>query len=199
MEMLRPELESLFAVERPRPLKRVEYEHLARQGFFDDEKVELLFGMVVPMSPIDQSHVVSNHLVRDLLARQLGDRAIAYIGAPFAATDDSEPEPDVLVVPPVVDWKHHAERAFLVVEVSRSSRRKDRGPKAVLYSISQVDEYWIVDHVEGVVEVYRDRQDGRWASITTHVRGETLSMLAFPDITIAVADILPPPDLDGPV
>jgi Uma2 family endonuclease len=175
-----------------RPLKRIEYERLAEQGFFEDEKVELLFGMVIPMAPLDPAHVQSTYLVRKALESSLGERARIDVGAPFAASDISEPEPDILVTENVVDWKNHAAKAFLVVEVSRSSLRRDKGPKAVLYGLADVDEYWIVDQINGLVEVYRDRDGGNWRTKRTYQRGETLAMTAFPDVTVDITSILPP-------
>lgn len=192
MEMLSPHA-ALLANERIRPLKRVEYEKLANDGFFDDEKVELLFGMVVEMTPIDGHHVASVYWVREHLARGLGDRAMILSQSPFAATEDSEPEPDVFVIPNRDLWNHeHPDTAHLIVEVARSSIYRDKGPKAMLYGLSQVDEYWIVDHVDGVVEVLRDRRDGKWQTRTTHRRGEIIAMLRFPDVQLAVSEILPP-------
>src|SRR5688572_2321223 len=124
--------------------------------------------------------------------RPLGDRADVRGQDPFAASDISEPQPDVMVVAKLEYWHAHPAHAYLVVEIARSSLRRDRGPKAVLYGLAEVDEYWIVNHVDGVVEVYRDRHDGEWQHRSTHRRGETISMLAFPDVEIAVAEILPP-------
>jgi Uma2 family endonuclease len=175
-----------------RPLKRVEYDRLASEGFFDDEKVELLFGVVVPMSPIDPAHVESTHRIAEMLRTAIGGRALVRLGNPLAASEISEPEPDVMVVPEFDRWHEHPSRALLVIEVARSSLRKDKGPKALLYGLAEVDEYWIVNHVEEVVEVYRDRHAGEWRSRTTHGRGETISMVAFSDVEIAVAEILPP-------
>jgi Uma2 family endonuclease len=175
-----------------RPLKRVEYEKLGKEGFFDDERVELLFGMVVPMSPIDPAHSESAECLRSILERQLGERARLRSGNPFAASEISEPEPDVMIVPFKDYWVDHPTHAFLVVEVARSSLRKDQGPKKVLYGLAEVDEYWIVNHVENVLEVYRDRSDGHWKTMSRHLRGETIALLAFPDVMIAVTDILPP-------
>ena len=178
--------------EQVRPLKRVEYERLAAEGFFEDEKVELLFGMVVPMTPIDPAHSESTYRVAHVLRRRLGDRARIREQNPLAASDISEPEPDVAVVPEVDYWKEHPSRAFLIIEVARSSLRRDKGLKAVLYGLAEVDEYWIVNHVDEVVEVYRDRQNGEWRQRTTHKRGDTIAMLAFPDVQVAVSEILPP-------
>jgi Uma2 family endonuclease len=184
----------ILATEPIRPLKRVEYERLASEGYFEDEKVELLFGVVVPMAPIDPDHVESTHAVGWRLHDELRDRAKVYIQSPFAASDISEPEPDVLVVPIDRKPREHPSRAYLIVEVSRSSLRKDKGPKAKLYGLAEVDEYWIVNHVDGLVEVYRDtRPNGIWASKQTFARGSTIAMLAFPDVAISVDEILPPP------
>jgi Uma2 family endonuclease len=179
--------------EPSRPLKRVEYDALVEKGFFDDEKVELLFGMVVPMSPIDPAHSESGRRLRDALVRQLAGRATVCNQDPFAASDISEPEPDIMVVPSADYWKEHPTKALLVVEVARSSLEKDQGPKRTLYGLAEVVEYWIVNHVDAVIEVHRDPADGQWQAVTRHVRGETITMLAFPDVSIAVSDILPPP------
>lgn len=175
-----------------RPLKRVEYDQLAAAGCFDDERVELLFGLVVPMSPTDQAHVVSAYRLRRALEAKLGERTHVFEAAPFAASDISEPEPD-LVVTSEASWNQHPTRALLVVEIARTSLARDKGPKALIYGLADVAEYWIVNHVDEVVEVYRDRHGGEWRSRSTHGRGAHIAMLAFPDVTIAVTDILPPP------
>ncbi|HEU4615429.1 MAG TPA: Uma2 family endonuclease [Kofleriaceae bacterium] len=184
--------ETILRTEPVRPLKRVEYERLVSEGFFDDERVELLFGMVVPMSPVDPAHDESTYRVANMLRQRLGARARVREQAALAASDVSEPQPDVAVVPATDYWNEHPTKAFLIVEVARSSLRRDKGPKSLLYGLAEVDEYWIVNHVDGVVEVYRDRHNGEWRQRTTHQRGDTIAMSAFPDVTIAVAEILPP-------
>ena len=175
-----------------RRLTRLEYERLAAKGFFANERVELVFGMVVAMSPIDPAHGESVDRLDAMLRQQLGDRARVRCQGAFAATDDSEPQPDLYVFPPGDYWRANPERALLVIEVARSSLDYDRDTKAPLYAQSHVDEYWLVNHAEGVVEVYRDRRDGRWRTLTTHGRGDTIAMIAFPDVQIAVSEILPP-------
>lgn len=175
-----------------RRLKRVEYDRLVEQGAFQRERVELVFGLVVAMSPIDPAHVMSTTVVATKLTLALGVRAQVRCQQPIAATDDSEPEPDVYVTPNSNDWSQHAARAYLVVEVARTSLAYDRGEKALLYGLAEVDEYWIVDLVNELVEVRRDRDRGTWRSISTYRRGQTVSLLAFPDVAIDVAEILPP-------
>lgn len=176
-----------------RPLKRVEYEKLAAEGFFKDERVELVFGVVVAMTPIDPAHGESVDRLDDMLRRQLAGRARVRCQGAFAATEDSEPQPDIYVFPNGDYWDAQPDRAYLVIEVARSSLDYDRDTKSLLYGVSQVDEYWIVNHAEDVIEVYRDRHDGRWRTMTTHRRGETIAMVGFPDVQIAVTDVLPPP------
>jgi Uma2 family endonuclease len=184
--------EAILRTEPVRPLKRVEYERLAAEGFFEDEKVELLFGQVVSMTPIDPAHPESTFHIRRALERQLGERAYVRDQSPYAASDISEPQPDIAVVPATAYWREHPSRAFLIVEVARSSLRRDKGPKVLLYGLADVDEYWIVNHVDEVVEVYRDRHNGEWRQRTTHSRGDTIAMVAFPDVQVSISEILPP-------
>lgn len=189
MEMMFP---SDLASEPIRPLKRSEYNRLGADGSFERERVELLFGMVVEMTPIDPEHQASAYFVRRIVERAIGDRATVREGNPFAASDISEPEPDVMVVPMEDYWKEHPSQAYLVVEVARSSLRRDQGIKLKLYGLAEVDEYWIVNHVDETVEVYRDAHDGKWRTKATYRRGDTITMLKFPDVSVAVAEVLPP-------
>jgi len=175
-----------------RRLTRVEYDKLVEQGAFNDERVELMFGLVVQMSPIDPSHTESTGTLMRRLVLALEGRAKVQCQMPIAATDDSEPEPDVYVTPLGANWHEHPSRALLVIEVARSSLAYDRGEKSFLYGISEVDEYWIVDLVHGLVEVRRERDGGTWRSITTFRRGDKISMLAFPDVSVDVSAVLPP-------
>lgn len=174
-----------------RRLRRAEYDALVALGTFQNERVELVFGQVVAMSPIDPSHARSTTLLAKQLTIALGARAEVHCQQPIAATDDSEPEPDVYVTSGG-SWTEHASHAYLVVEVARSSLAYDRTEKALLYGLAEVEEYWIVDIEHGLVEVRRDRDRGAWRTISTHRRGETIAMRAFPDVTIDVSSVLPP-------
>jgi Uma2 family endonuclease len=175
-----------------RRMRRVEFEKLAADGFFGPQRVELLFGVVVEMVPPSPEHEESLYRVRRYLEHQLGERARVRSAAPFAATDDSEPQPDVFVFPPGDYWHHHPERALLVVEVARSSLPIDRRVKTVLYAGANVDEYWIISHGDDFVEIYRDPAGDAWGSMTRHRRGDVIAPLAFPDVKVPVDEILPP-------
>ena len=176
--------------ERPRPLRRREYDRLVALGLFGDERVELLRGSLIEMSPADPPHAEAITRLDDALSALRG-RARVRVQQPFAASDDSEPEPDVAVVPSGDYSEGHPDRAYLLVEVADPSLPKDRQLKAPVYAESGVQEYWIVNLVERVVEVHRDPAAGAWRSVTRHALGATLEPQAFPGLSLRVDDLLP--------
>jgi Uma2 family endonuclease len=179
---------------RIRPLRRIEYDRLVELGVFDeDEKIELLRGALVAMSPQGSPHADCAAQLAQLLGRRFADRAHVRAHSPFAATDDSEPEPDVAAYPPGRYASGHPTTAFLLVEVAESSLRKDRGVKAEIYAEAGVPEYWIVDLVHGTVEVQTQPAYGRYTRIVTYSRGARIGLVSFPDLEVATDDFLPPP------
>ncbi len=90
---------------RIRPLRRAEYDKLIELGVFEeDEKIELLHGFLVAMSPQGTPHAAVGARLAEVLTRILGDRAHVRCQFPFAASEDSEPEPDIAVVPRADYW-----------------------------------------------------------------------------------------------
>jgi len=177
---------------RVRPLRRIEYDRLVALGVFEDEKIELLRGALVEMSPQGSPHADCAAQLAQLLIRRLADLGHVRAHSPFAATEDSEPEPDVAVYPPGRYAAGHPETAFLLVEVADSSLRKDRGLKSEIYAENGVPEYWIVDLVHGTVEVRTQPVDGQYARLQTYRRGERIALAAFPEVVLATDDFLPP-------
>ena len=184
------DLESL-APERIRPIRRVEYDRMVELGLFEDERVELLAGVLVEMSPQGVPHSYAIRELTELFVLGLRGRAKVGPQLPFALDDDSEPEPDLAITPAPDNAREHPSRAYLIVEVADSSLRKDRRIKAALYAAAGVEEYWVVNLVDGVVEVHRQPGAGGYESITVAGRGETVSPLRFPDLAIHVDAILP--------
>lgn len=84
-----------------RRFSRAEYDRLVDMGWFVDEPLELLHGLLVTMTPQGDRHGETIRYLNDLLARRLGERALVSPQLPFAATDDSEPEPDIVEFPDV--------------------------------------------------------------------------------------------------
>ncbi len=180
-----------IAPEKVRPLRRAEYDRLVEMGAFEDERVELLFGVLVEMSPQDPAHAFVIQRLYRLLDRLLPAGLMVRSQSPLALADDSEPEPDLAVVPEDDYRSAHPTRALLVVEVAGSSIRKDRELKAALYAQAGVEEYWIVDLGRGVVELNREPADGAYRVREVGGRGQAIALARVPTVTVRVDDFMP--------
>lgn len=171
-------------------LRRTEYERMVEMGMFSGERIELLRGALVAMTPQDPPHAEATARIADLLADAVRGRARVRQHSPLALSDDSEPEPDVAIVA-LADYSgEHPKTALLVIEVSRSSLRKDRQVKADLYAEAGIQEFWIVNLVDGAVEVHRDPAGDHYASVTSQPRDAEVAPLAFPDVRLSVASLV---------
>ena len=174
-----------------------DYHRMARAGILgEDDRVELIDGEIVDMAPIGPRHAASvDRLVR-AFSRRLEDRAIVRVQSPVRLGERSEPQPDVALLRPRDDYYASGHPAaadvLLVVEVAESSAEYDRQVKVPLYGRHGVAEVWLVDLERGQVEVYRRPGGEGYGEVRTLGRGEGLSPLAFPDLTLAVDDILGP-------
>ena len=177
--------------ERVRPLLRVEYDRLVELGCFQDDRIELLNGQLVEVMPQRAPHAGTVEQITAILAPLLSGRARLRIQAPFAATDDSEPEPDLAVVAPVEHVTEHPRTAFLVIEVADTSLRRDLERKPAIYAAAGVEDYWVVDLVNRVVVVHREPMSNRYCRITTHRGDEFVTVLAFSNLKVRVSDLLP--------
>jgi Uma2 family endonuclease len=182
--------------------RRVEYDRLVDLGMFQGEHLELLGGLLVVSEPQKSRHASTVMHVGRVLTSAFGSGWHARLHAPLALDDDSEPEPDVAIVPGgALDYVNaHPTTAPLVVEVADSSLRLDRRFKAVLYARARIPEYWIVNLVDEVLEVYRDPEpatDAELGAVYRDVarlrRSVSVTPLAAPTVRIPVADLLPPP------
>lgn len=180
----------VFAPPRYRPLRRVEYDQLIALGAFRDEKIELLEGFLVPMSPIGPPHSSTVQKLDKLLQLALAGRATIRAQNPFSALELSEPEPDIAVVPTGEYDAAHPDQAYLIIEVADSSLGVDRSIKLRLYAACRVPEYWIVNLVEGHIEVYREPSGDTYTKVERYPRGSSLSLLQFPDVAVEVSSLI---------
>lgn len=187
----RPTFEGL----RVRPVSRAEYDRMVEAGFFADEHVELIRGVIVEMSPQGSPHGVVVTRLTMLLVPALAGRALVRVQLPLAVSHDSEPEPDLAVVAPWPEEgpEEHPRTALLVIEVAQSSLREDRLLKAALYAAAGVPEFWIVNIPARTVEVHTDPDapGGRYRTLRTAAEDQVLRPAAFPDLAVVLADILP--------
>ncbi len=156
-------------------------------GFFRDERVELIRGIVMRMAPIGPPHSSVVMLLTERLVIAFAGRAHVRIQLPFVASDDSEPEPDVAVVPVASYKAQHPDRALLLIEVAESSLDYDRETKGPLYAASGVPEYWVVDVNGRAIEVYSDPQGDRYAHVRRVEAMGSVSPAAFGDLVVSVA------------
>lgn len=173
-----------------RPLRRVEYDQLVALGTFQGERIELIGGALRRMSPIGPPHTATIDVLNQLLVLALAGRAWVRVQGSFAADELSEPEPDFCILPLGDYHTAHPSEAHLIIEVSDSSLRYDRGEKAKLYAACGVPEYWVVNLVDRIVEVHREPAAGGYRQIATVRKGARLRLLAFPDVEFAVDDFV---------
>jgi Uma2 family endonuclease len=180
---------TLIEPQRFRLLSRREYDHLVELGWFVDEPIELLRGMLVTMSPQLWLHAAAVAFFNEQLVLQLAGRHAVRPQLPFAADDWSEPEPDLAVVRKDPTLREHPSEVLLLIEVADSSLRLDRGLKRTIYAEAGVPEYWIVDVNRLAVEVHTQPDGGRYTSVQTLHDGDVLSPTLLPEVAIRVADI----------
>ena len=171
-----------------RPILRHEYDQMVKLGLFEDERVELLDGVLVTMSPIGPDHDAAVSWLTKVFVRAVGDRAEVRPQCTFGA-GRSAPQPDLALVPPGSYRKAHPEAALLIVEVSNSSLRTDRGVKARIYATAGVPEYWVVNLVDEQVEVFRDPTGDSYRVTTVARRGDPLEPATLPEVIVDVAEL----------
>ncbi len=168
--------------------------------FQPGEPVELLGGELIVNEPQGSAHHTAVGLVEDALRAVMGPGWLVRSQGPVALDDASEPEPDVAVVPGSRrDYtREHPSRPVLVVEVAETSLRFDRTHKGSLYARAHLDDYWILNLVDRVLEIYREPVPDEsspfaWRYASTDVLGPESSVapLAVPSARIVVADVLP--------
>ncbi|HEX7157047.1 MAG TPA: Uma2 family endonuclease [Burkholderiaceae bacterium] len=156
----KPPLAERLAKLPPR-LTVYEYHQLATAGVLDeDDRVELIEGRLVAMSPIGSRHAGTVTLLVRLLSRAVGDRAWVWVGNPVALSDLSEPQPDLALLKPrpdpYIEALPQAADVLLLIEVADSSLRFDRAVKVPLYARHGIAEYWLIDVERRRVTVFSD-------------------------------------------
>jgi Uma2 family endonuclease len=192
---IREPVETAALQERYR-FNRQQYHGLVEAGILkEDARVELIRGEVFVMAAINARHASTVDKLTLLLIEGVARRAIVRAQSPFAIGDDSEPQPDLLLLKPRPDWysSDHPQRSdlLLVVEVADTTLRYDRQVKLPLYAEAGISEVWIVNLVEAVLEIYREPRADGYGTLLRRKAGDTVSPLAFPDLVLPVAELLP--------
>lgn len=174
---------------------RAEYHQLGETGFFGpDERVELIQGAILPMTPIDPLHAGAVDQANMLFTDVFRDTHVVRVQSPIGLGDFSEPEPDLVLIPlevarAALRERRHPEQVDLVVEVSNTSLAFDRGRKARLYAQGGLANYWIINLRERRLEVHTRPVDGVYQSLFPFEPGQTVELLGR---RLTVQDLFPP-------
>lgn len=186
---------------RTRRFSRVEYEKLIDLGVFQPgEAIELIGGELMVAEPQGAAHYTAIQKTAKALEAAFGPGWAVRTQGPIGLDDDSEPEPDVAVVPGGPDdyALAHPSRPALTVEVAESSLGVDRQHKGSLYARAGLPDYWVLNLIDRVLEVYRQPAPDSAAPFGWHyTRCEVLDAstrvtpLAAPGSSVPVSRLLP--------
>ena len=173
---------------------REEYHRMAEVGILKPtDRVELIRGEIVEMSPIGRRHQAFVDNMTQLLTLRIAGRAIVSVQNPVVLADDTEPEPDFKILRrrslPYKELEAHGEDALLIIEVAENSLSYDRSTKLRLYAEAGIPEYWVVDCATESIEVHRSPDAGGYRDATRLTGSASASLLAFPDVRVTLAEI----------
>lgn len=172
-----------------------EYYRMTDAGILSpDDRVELIEGEVIRMSPIGKFHASCVNRITSLFTELVGRRAIVSVHNPVRLNDFSEPQPDVALLKPRDDFyasrQPGPEDVLLIVEVADTSASYDRAVKIPLYAQAGIPEVWLADLPGDFVGVFASPVNGRYQTIREARRGETLTLSSLTEITVRIDDLL---------
>lgn len=171
-----------------------QYQKMGEMGIFQpEERIELIEGEIIKMSPIGlQNAVVINRLNR-FFSVQLVERTVVTIQNPIQLNNYSEPQPDIALLKPREDFYANKfpspEDVLLLIEIADSSVICDQEVKLPLYAENNIPEFWLVNIPRQVLEVYRQPEAKTYQKQQIISKNQTISPLAFPDLTIDFSTI----------
>ncbi len=132
------------------PISVAQFEAMDRHDLFGpDEKLELIHGLITRKAPIKPPHAFTTSELAILLLRLCGEGWVVRCQAPLKVSEDSAPQPDVVVAIGVrrdyTTVHPTPSQTALVVEVSETTLAFDLGVKLALYAAAKIPEYWVVD------------------------------------------------------
>lgn len=173
---------------------REEYRRMAEVGILKPtDRVELICGEIISMSPPGHRHVMFVNNLNELLVTRLAGRAIVSVQNPVALSEHSEPQPDLAVwrrgSAPYKQRGARAEDTLLLIEVADSSLKYDRSTKLRLYAETGISEYWVVNCVDETVEVHRTPTAAGYRDVSRVSGTGTVTIQVFADVTLTLSEI----------
>jgi Uma2 family endonuclease len=172
-----------------------DYYRMAEVGILtEDDRVELLDGEIIEMSPIGSDHGGHVKRLNALFTSRLGARVVVGVQDPVRLSRHSEPQPDITLLRPRADFYARAHPGpadvLLLVEVADSSVETDRRIKMPLYARAGISEVWLLDLTTDRVETYREPAEDGYRQIRALVRGQAIAPQTFSDLALTVDDLL---------
>lgn len=178
-----------------------EYHRLGELGFFEpDDRIELIRGEIIIMAAKGRLHSVCNSLLVEELILLLARRARVRGQEPIILSDNSEPEPDVVIARNRADryFSSHPEPAdiWLVIEVADSTLKYDRTTKLSLYAETGISNYWIFNLVDNQLEMHSEpyqKQNGSFSYQLQRVvlPNQTVAIPGFPELSLDLSAVFP--------
>ena len=172
-----------------------EYYRMADAGIFGpEERLELIEGEIIEMSPVGDRHIACVNRATALFGSRLAGKAMVSVQNPVRLDRFSEPQPDIVLARPREDYyagkRLSSEDTFLVVEISDTTVRYDRNRKMPLYAKAAVPELWIENLQENVILVYRNPRENTFSTSLVFRHGDSISLHAFPEFVFRVDELL---------
>ena len=172
-----------------------EYHRMAKAGILsEDDRVELLGGEIIEMSPIGSRHQGCVNRLARLLFEFAGRNYVVHVQGPVRLNERSELQPDLALLKPRPDFYSEGhptpEDVLLLIEVSETSADYDREVKLPLYAGAGIAEVWIVDLGAQAVEVCADPRRSAYEAVTMARSGQTFGSPTVPELSVRVDDIL---------
>jgi Uma2 family endonuclease len=168
-----------------------EIERMVAGGIIaEDERIELIGGEVVPMSPKGARHEIIRSELAFHMSRQAPATLRVAAKAQFNLTDDTYVVPDILVYPAAIKLPRvRGSSALLVIEIADSSLAYDLDTKAALYAAHEVREYWVIDAKTLETRVHRASAPAGYADVAALPAGARLTPSAASDLAISLGDL----------
>ena len=171
-----------------------EYYRMAQGGIFsEDDRVELIGGEVIEMSPIGSTHQGCVDELSSSVTERVGRAAIVRVQGPIHIDEYSEPQPDICLLKPRRDFYRRSHPApgdvLLVIEVADTSVEYDRNVKLPLYARADIPEVWLIILPKDSIEVHSEPNNGKYQKVQRLKRGKKLTSPTIPGLTLDVGDI----------
>ena len=192
--ILTTDLEMKLLTPHPKKFTTETYHKMSELGLFKEgDRLELIKGEVIEMSPVGWKHASCVKRLNHLLMKKLGDQVIVGVQDPIQLEDNSEPQPDLVLLKPRSDFyanKHpQAKDILLLIEVSDSSLEYDRTVKIPLYAENQISEVWLVDLNESCLEIYRKPYQNYYQNTQKLSPINSIILSNFPKVEIKINEL----------